>query len=894
MSKKIKKLVIIDGNALMHRSFHALPTTLKAKDGTLTNAVYGFTSFLLKALNDLKPDYAIVTFDRKEATFRHKAYKDYKATRIKAPDELYEQFPLVKKVVASLSILTLEKAGFEADDLIGTICKQAEKKENIETIIITGDLDTLQLVSDKTNVYTMSRGLSDSIIYDKEKIKERYNLSPKQLIDYKALRGDPSDNIPGVAGIGEKGAIDLLLKYKNLDEVIKAAYNNNEDIKPRIAKLINEQTKEARLSYDLATIDKNVDIDFNWLKAQFPQFKLDNVFPLFGELGFKSLLEKVKELKGDNLESKKQEKKDYKIIKNDKDFNNFKKEIKNKNNFSLIGHFNEKEELLGLAFSWQKNQSFYLPIKKASEQISLFSKQNETDILNDKKLKDIFSLFEDKNKKIISYNLKTLSKSLSAFNFLFTKNIFDTLIAAHLIEPDKRQGSFSSVSFSYLATNFSDEDNSVENICLQSDLNYQLFKILDKELKENKLEEIFETIEMPLVIILAKMEYYGIKLDTNKLDDLAIVNKKTLDKLSKKIQKLAGKKFNPNSTKQLKQVLYIDLDIPTEGIKKTKTGFSTAEEELNKLKELHPIIPLLLQYRELFKLQTTYLEALPKLVNKKTKKIHTHWQQSVTATGRLSSTEPNLQNIPTKTKRGRQIRSAFVSKKGWQLLGFDYSQIELRITAHLSDDKNMIKAFKENADIHVKTAAAINNISEDEVSPQKRQEAKAVNFGIIYGQGPHGLSQAAGISFYQAKEFIERYFSIYPRVKKLMEKSIKEAQKNSYSSTMLGRKRPLHNINSKQGNIRKAAERMAINTPIQGTAADIIKLAMIEVNEKIKDKEKDIKLLLQIHDELIFTVKKDKVSYYRPILKKAMTEVIKLKVPILVQDNIGNNWEELK
>ncbi len=893
MSKKIKKLVIIDGNALVHRSFHALPTTLKAKDGTLTNAVYGFTSFLLKALNDLKPDYAVVTFDRKEATFRHKAYKDYKATRVKAPDELYQQFPLVKKVVESLSILSLEKAGFEADDLIGTICKKAEKKEDLETIIITGDLDTLQLVSDKTRVYTMSRGLYDSVIYDKEKIKERYNLIPDQLIDFKALRGDPSDNIPGVAGIGEKGAIDLLLKYNNLDSILKAVGKDNEDIKPRIAKLIKEQTKEAKISYELATIDKDVDIDFDWSKAQFPQFKTAEVFSLFSQLSFKSLITKVKEIKNDK-EKEDKEKRNDRLIKNDKDFSDFKKEIKNKNKFSLIGHFNEKEELLGLAFNWQKNQSFYLPIKKANEQISLFNQEKEANILNNKNLKEIFSLFEDKNLKIISYNLKPLSKSFIDFNFLFTKNIFDTLIAAHLIEPDKRQNSFSSISFSCLGINFKDEDNSVENICLKSDLNYQVFKTLDKELKEHKLEKVFKTMEMPLVIILAKMEHYGIKLDTEKLDDLAKVNKKTLDKLSKKIQSLAGKKFNPNSTKQLKEVLYLDLDIPTEGIKKTKTGFSTAEEELNKLKELHPIIPLLLEYRELFKLQTTYLEALPKLVNKKTKKIHTSWQQSITATGRLSSTEPNLQNIPTKTKRGRQIRSAFVSKNGWQLLAFDYSQIELRITAHLSNDKQMIKAFMENSDIHLKTAAAINNISEEEVSSQKRQEAKAINFGIIYGQGPHGLSQATGISYYQAKEFIERYFSIYPKIKKLMENSIKDAQKNGYSSTIMGRKRPLFDINSKQGNIRKAAERMAINTPIQGTAADIIKLAMIEIYEKIKDKEKDIKLLLQIHDELIFTVKKDKVLHFRPIIKKIMSEVVKLKVPILVSDKIGNTWEELK
>ena len=893
MKKNLKKLVIIDGNALVHRSFHALPTTLKAKDGTLTNAVYGFTSFLLKALNDLKPDYAIVTFDRREKTFRHHAYKEYKATRVKAPDELYQQFPLVKKVVKSLGILSLEKAGFEADDLIGTICQKTEKQENLENIIITGDLDTLQLVSEKTKVYTMSRGLSESVIYDIKKVNERYKLSPKQLIDFKALRGDPSDNIPGVAGIGEKGATDLLLKYKNLDEVLKAVEKNNQDIKERTKKLIQEQKKQAKLSYELATIDKNVDLDLDLSKAVFPQFKTDEVFYLFSELGFKSLLEKVKNFNNDDKQEK-PIKKNYKIIKNDQDFISFLKQIKKEKEFSIIGDFNDKQDLLGLAFSWQKNTAYYLPIKKNNQQASLFNQEKEAGVLADKKIKEIFSLLQNKDKKKISFNLKFLHKYFLTLKQDFEGENFDTLIAAHLIEPDKRQNNFSTICFSYLGKNFNDDDRSIENICLLADLNYQIYKSLKKELKNHQSEEVFSSIEIPLIKILAKMEIYGINLDTEKLNDLAKKNKKTLNSLSKKIQKLAGKKFNPNSTKQLKEVLYIDLDIPTEGIKKTKTGFSTAEEELYKIKDLHPIIPLLLEYRELFKLQTTYLEALPKLINQKTKKIHTNWQQSVTATGRLSSTEPNLQNIPTKTKRGRQIRSAFVSQSGWSLMGFDYSQIELRITAHLAGDKKMIKAFKNNSDIHLKTAAAINKISEDEVSPQKRQEAKAINFGIIYGQGPHGLSQAAGISYWQAKEFIDLYFSIYPGVKKLMEKSIKQARENGYSSTMLKRKRPLPDINSKQGNIRKSAERMAINTPIQGTAADIIKLAMIEVNEKIKDQEKDIKLLLQIHDELIFNVKEDKISHYRPIIKKAMVEVIKLKVPILVQENIGKNWEELK
>lgn len=892
MSKKLKKLVIIDGNALVHRSFHALPTSLKAKDGTLTNAVYGFSSFLLKALNELKPDYAVVAFDRKEKTFRHKAYSDYKATRVKAPDELYQQFPLVKRVVNSLGILSLEKAGFEADDIIGTISQKASQEKNIESIIITGDLDTLQLVSDNVKVYTMSRGLSDSVLYDKEKVRERYSLSPKQLIDFKSLRGDPSDNIPGVAGIGEKGAIDLLIKFKNLNEVIKAAQNKDKKIKERIARLIVEQEKEAKLSYQLAKIDNNVEIKFDWSKALFPQFNTNEVFSLFSELGFKSLLEKVNNLKKKEENKQIEEKVDYEIIENEKSFKVFFKKLEKVKSFSLVAHFNDNRKIIGLAFCLNNDKSYYLPIKKTKEQASLFSQKKN--LLNNKNIENLFNLLKKENKKLISYDLKTINKFFLDFDFIIEKNIFDSLIAAHLIEPDKRQNTFSSLSFSYLGKNFADEENEISNICQQAKLNLDLYKVLIKELKNHELLDIFENIEMPLSPILSKMEHYGIKLDTKKLNEIAKINKNTLDKLSRKIQKLANKKFNINSSKQLKEVLYIDLNISTEGIKKIKTGFSTAEEELLKIRDLHPIVPLLLEYRELFKLQSTYLDALPKLLNPQTKKIHSNWQQNITATGRLSSTEPNLQNIPSKTKRGRQIRSAFVAEKNWKLLGFDYSQIELRITAHLSNDKKMIKAFLDKADIHTKTAAAINNIFESEVSLEKRQEAKAINFGIIYGQGPHGLSQAANISYYQAKEFIERYFSIYEGVKKLMEKSIKQAQKNGYSSTILGRKRPLKDINSKQGNIRKAAERMAINTPIQGTAADIIKLAMIEINKLIKDKEEEIKLLLQIHDELIFTVKEDKIADYKDKIKKIMEEVIKLKVPILVQENIGHNWEELK
>ncbi len=898
MSKTKQKLVIIDGHALIHRSWHALPPTLRSKDGQLTNAVYGFTSFLLKALADLKPHLAIVAFDRAEPTFRHQVYKDYKATRVKAPDELYQQIPLVKQVAKTLGLLILEQAGYEADDLIGTVCAKTKSEKNLETIIITGDLDTLQLVDAKTKVYTMSRGLADSIIYDEDKIEERYGLKPSQLIDFKALRGDPSDNIPGVSGIGEKGAANLLKKYNNLDRVIAAAKKNDQTMPVRLAKLINQHRQAALLSRQLVTINQAVDFDLNWSEAKFPQFKLDQIFKLFSQLGFKSLLEKAKKLKEKSKTEEKEGKKDYLLINNQQKFNKFFKQVLTQKTLALSGHFNEQEKLLGLAFSWQKNQAYYLPFKKINGQDSLFAEQNN--LIDKEKREKIFSLLENEKIKKIGHNLKNISKALLFMDCLAQGWEIDLMIAAHILEPDKRRNNFGSLAFTELGINFKEievnDDNNliIKNICLMADLSYQLAPLLKNQLKKRNLWSLFKDLEMPLLQVLAKMEFWGISLDTAKLTEIAEKNAKTLNKLSEKIQSLAGKKFNPNSTKQLKEILYLDLDIPTEGIKKTKTGFSTAEEELNKLYNLHPIVPLLLEYRELFKLQTTYLEALPKIINKKTKKVHTHWQQSVTATGRLSSTEPNLQNIPVKTQRGRQVRSAFITKPGWRLIGFDYSQIELRLAAHLSQDKQMIKAFKEKADIHLNTAAAINKLKKEEVSPEKRQEAKAINFGIIYGQGPHGLSQAANISYYQAKQFIDRYFEIYPQIKKMMAKSIKEAKKLGYSYTLFGRQRPLPDLNSNLTNLRKAAERMAINTPIQGSAADIIKMAMIKIDELIKDKDQEIRLLLQIHDELIFEVKQAKLDYYQIKIQKIMAEITKLTVPILVEGKIGDNWEELK
>jgi DNA polymerase I len=855
---KKEKLVIIDGHALIHRSFHALPITLKTPDGIVSNAVYGFTSFLLKALTEIKPDYAIVAFDLAEKTFRHKMYEEYKATRIKAPDELYEQIPLIKDVLKSLNILIIEKASYEADDIIGTIANLAYSK-NLESIIITGDLDTLQLVNKGVKVYTMSRGLNDSIIYDIDKIKERYSLEPKQIIDLKAIKGDPSDNIIGVKGIGEKGAIDLLLQFNNLKELLKAADNNDKRIKDRNLKLLHEQKQEALLSYDLVKIDCQVPIEINWKQAIFPNFKKQEVVKLFQKLGFNSLLNKIQAIKTQEEDPDL----DIEVIKIDKE-----------------------EQISGMLNKLKQSSKLSLDL------IEEDSKKTNILISNDKlnyqiplnylaKIKDIF----DKKNKIIAFDFKRIIKFLWQHKVDIKNIYFDLLIAHYLLYPNQKVSDKQSLVFKELGLS-----NYQANY--QAALNLKVFNNLEKELKTKKIDKLFYEIEMPLIKILAQMELNGITIDLNLLRNTIKKNKETIESLKKKIEKLAGKSFNLNSSKQLSEVLFKDLKISGDGIKKTKTSLSTADDELNKLRDKHEIIPLIQDYREVFKLHSTYLLPIKNLIKKD--RLYTHWQQAITATGRLSSTEPNLQNLPIKTKVGRKIRELFIASKNYKLLGFDYSQIELRITAHLSEEKNLIDAFINNLDIHQRTASLIYQVKLEEVDEEMRQKAKAVNFGIIYGQGPHGLSLSSGLSFKESKDFIAKYFKTMPKVKEMMDKQIETAKKDEQASSLFGRLRPLRDINSNNFILKKAAERMAINMPIQGTAADMIKLAMIEINKEILQNNNDIKLLLQIHDELVFEVKENRIEKYQSTIKKIMENIVDLKVPIVINSKTGDNLAQLK
>lgn len=899
-----EKILIIDGNAIIHRSFHALPTTLATKDGIITNAAYGFASFLIKALSEIKPSHAVLTLDRKAPTFRHEAYDKYKATRVKAPQELYDQIPMVRDIATAFSIPIFELDGFEADDLIGTISKKIDEKyPKMETVIMTGDLDTLQLVNKKTKVYTMSRGLNESILYDDEKIKERYNLETSQLVDLKALKGDVSDNIPGVPGIGEKTAIELLQEFKSLDGV----YKNIESpkIRERVRQLLKEGKESAYLSQKLGTIETNAPINFSITDAKIDSFDKNLINSTFSKLEFKSLLTRVLALNFIKIDEKNitdkfarnKEKFKYQLIDNEKDFKKLIDHLKTKKEIALDTETTTLDalnaELLGISLSFTENEAYYINL------------QGE----NIERLKTLKPIIEDPKVKKIGHNIKYDLQVLKNYDIEIEGEIFDTMIASYLLNPENRQHNLDALSFSELnwekissndlipekEKDFSKVDLEKLAIysCEDADCTFKLKNVLEERLEKNNLEKIFNKMEVPLIKILAEMERNGILLDLNFLKELSKKINKEIESIKEQIWYLAGSNFNINSTKQLKEILFEKMDIKTVGIKKTKTGFSTAAEELEKIKHAHPIISLIQDYRELNKLTSTYVDSLPQLLNPKDKKIHTSFNQTIVATGRLSSSDPNLQNIPTKTEIGHKIRQAFVAAPGKKLLSLDYSQIELRIMAHLSKDPLLIDAFKKGLDIHTATAASIFSKDPSEVDKKTRSQAKAINFGVLYGQGPHGLSQSAGISYLEARDFINKYFAHYQGVKKYINKTIKDAEKSGYTKTMFGRKRSLPEINSSEVMKKKTAERMAINSPIQGSAADLLKLAMIEIHEKIKDKN-DIKMLLQVHDELIFEVEADKINLYQKQIKDIMENVVKLDIPLIVETYSGDNWGELE
>lgn len=901
-----KILILIDGNAIMHRAYHALPP-LTNKKGELLNAVYGFTSTVLSVIEKFHPEYIAATFDLKGPTFRHKEYKEYKATRVKAPDEFYAQIPRVKEVVKTLNIPIFEKEGFEADDLIGTLSKQAgEAGENLETIIVTGDLDTLQLVDAKTKVYTLRRGITDTVLYDAEKVRERYGLEPEQMVDFKGLAGDASDNIPGVKGIGQKTAVELLKKYQTVEGV----YQNISEIKGAVKTKLANDKANALLSKQLATIALNSPVKLDISKMIVHDFNRDKVVALFKELNFFSLVKRLPENTNDANDAStrtepKKEVRDFKyFVVDGKHAGEFAKDINGQKEVAVAVDYNANEShaddantrIKGVAFSWKTGRVFYLPYLKDNEEL-------------------VKKIIENENIKKIGFDLKGIYKSFKKNNIELRGMEFDVMLAAYMLDPGDvvklenlilsemgeevdwggKKGQLTMLSAA--------DENTAEKICQAADYSLKLKDILRGKIKSvtaeqtkygrvsDTLENLFSKIEMPLVKILAEMEFSGVKLDASVFRDISEKIKATLGHLEKSIYQLAGREFNINSPQQLAETLYVDLKLPTEDVKKGKTGFSTAAGELEKLHGTHKIIEKIEEYRELFKLKTTYLDTFPKMIDDRSR-LHTTFNQAVTSTGRLSSAEPNLQNIPVRTDLGQLMRTAFVAEDGYKLVSADYSQIDLRCVAHVSGDKTLIEAFHRGDDIHKITASAINGVTLSQVTQKMRQAAKALNFSIIYGVSPFGFSRYAGIERDEAKKFIDEYMEKFSGVARYMRETKEFAKKYGYVETLLGRRRYIPEINSPNFQVANAAERMAINMPIQGLSADIVKLAMVETDANLR-MNSNLRMLLQIHDEIIWEAREDIVDEIMVKIKEIMENVVKLNVPLVVDVKAGNNWGEI-
>lgn len=871
----MEKFIIIDGSSLMYRAFFALPL-LTSSEGIYTNAIMGFSNMLGKILTDYKPDCIAVAFDKSRKTFRTDMYEEYKGQREKTPDELKSQIPLLQEFLEALGIAFIEKDNYEADDIIGTLAKKSAAK-GYEALIVTGDKDALQLIAPQIKVMLTKRGIMDMQVFDEAAFEEKYaGLKPQKLIDIKALMGDSSDNIPGVPGIGEKTALKLLTQFGDLENLL----GNIENVSGKKLKEKLEQNQDlARLSYKLATICCEVDVDFipdeyrlspDIMKLQSfcDKYELKTVFGRMRKIlatEFKSDLQQEITL---DFESKALP--DYQIL-NAENIAEFKQTVLKEKELSLLMQTEGRVPDVGIK----------LMAVCTGEKIGL--------------IKEDFSLLDDitADENIVKNVYDVKSCYHAGLNLCGKVN--DILLMAYLLEPAKRSyemnviRQIASVEETADYEQLKGEDKFIYDV---QNLNEVSAK-LQNGLKDMQMDRLYREIEFPLAKMLADMENDGIYINEAKLDAMNVQMNDELHVLEQNIYELAGEIFNINSPKQLGEILFVKLGLPA--LKKTKTGFSTNAEVLENLIYAHPIIAKILDYRLLNKLKTTYLDGLKALINPKTMRIHTSFNQTVTETGRLSSSEPNLQNIPVRTAEGKKIRSLFEPGEGFdQILSADYSQIELRIMAHMSEDRHFLEAFRQNQDIHQATAAQVFHVPIEKVTPQMRSRAKAVNFGIIYGISPFGLAKNLHISPKEAGEYIDNYLTECSGVKNFMEKIVKDAHEKGYVTTLFGRRRYLPTIKSCNFTQRSLAERMAMNTPIQGTAADIIKIAMNRASEAIKTAKLKSRILLQVHDELVLEVVNEEIKQVSEILRSAMQNTIELKVPLTIDINYGKNWAEAK
>ncbi len=916
MDKPPPKLVLIDGHALLYRAYYGVPQGMATSQGEPTNAVYGFLSTLFKVLREENPGYVVVCLD-KGRTFRHDLYPEYKAHRLKMPDDLHSQIERTEQVLEALGIPIYALEGYEADDLIGTLARQAAEA-GLETLIVTGDSDALQLVNEHVRVLTPGRRYSDTVVYDTARVREKYGLEPKQLVDFKGLMGDASDNIPGVPGVGEKTATQLVQRFGS----IEAVYEHLDEVPTRYRTLLAGNREQAFFSRELARVRTDVPVKLDLEGGRFGAYDREAVLKVFGELEFgRGLLSRLPEpvapprkaIRVQQLSFPEQptgRTSPYEIVRDRTALEAMLRALgRGPLAFDTETTSTRPMEtaLVGLSLALPDRRAWYIPLGHCSDEGVRLPDQLPWEIVRGR----LAPLLEDEGVPKYAHNAKFDLLILARHGLEVRGVVGDTMIAAHLL-------GYRSVNLKDLARQILGEEmTTIEDLlgkgksqttmdrvpieqvgpyaCADADMTCQLQAHLQPRLQEEGLHDLFEQVEMPLVPVLVEMERNGIRLDVEFLREMSRQLEQDLAVLEGAIHALAGHPFNIRSTQQLGQVLFEELGLPTTGIRRTKAGgYSTAVDVLEKLCHQYPIVEKVLEHRELSKLKSTYLDALPALVNPETGRVHTSFHQTVTTTGRLSSSDPNLQNIPVRTELGRQVRRAFVADPGWLLLSADYSQVELRVLAHISGDPGLLGAFNRGEDIHASTAAALFDLPIAEVTPEQRRLAKTVNFGLIYGMSAYGLASRLGIEQEEAERFIRAYFEQFPRVKAYIEKTVQQAWEQGYVTTLLGRRRPIPTIRSENRNLREAAEREAINAPIQGSAADIIKIAMVRLYGALKGRGLRSRLLLQVHDELVLEIPEEEVETVRPLVVETMEGAYPLQAPLRVDVHVATTWEDLK
>jgi DNA polymerase-1 len=881
------KLFLIDGSSYIYRAYFALPY-LSNSAGMPTNAIYGFTQMLIRVVKEHKPHYLAMVLDAPGPTFRHEVYKAYKANRPSMPEELIPQIPYIKEVTRGFRIPILEKPGYEADDIIGTLVEKLRADADIT--IVSGDKDMLQLVSDRVTILDTMKDR----VYDQAEVKRRFEAQPSQVIDVFGLSGDTSDNVPGVPGIGEKTAVKLIKEFGSIDNI----YNNIDKVAgEKLRENLKKYKEQALLSKELVRIRTDVPLPVDLTALRLIPADNERLKEIFKELEFNKFVKELTPQKTIPYD-------DYHVINRMEDAEKLMKALRETGEFSLdletTSLFPMEAELVGLSLSCREHQAFYLPFAHKDTAMPQLELSHILSLLR--------PLLEDERMKVYGQNIKYDYIVLQRYGITIKGIAGDTMIASYLLNPTKHNHNLEEIALEYLdhqmitykdLTGIGKKALSFDRVgieeakvysCEDADVTFLLAKLLLPKLGEEGLSDLFHQVEMPLLEVLAKMEMNGVKIDVNLLQEMSSEFESFLNSSMEKIYALAGEEFNINSPQQLGNILFEKLKLP--GARRTKIGYSTDVETLQKLAPHHPLPAEILAFRSLAKLKSTYIDAFPKMINHHTGRLHTSYNQTTTATGRLSSSDPNLQNIPIRSPEGRRIREAFIAEPGWKILSVDYSQIELRILAHLSQDETLMRSFREDEDIHTRTAAEIFGVNPLMVTPQMRREAKVINFGIIYGMSAYGLAKELGIDQKVAKAYITDYFKQYRGVREYIDSVLEKAREKGYVTTLKHRRRYLPEITSPNQAMRQFAERMAINAPIQGTAADLIKIAMIEIQKRIEERGLRMKMIIQIHDELVFEIPEEEAAEAKNLVKKEMEGVIDISVPLKIDINTGKNWSE--